>query len=37
MDELAKYNQARWTELVAAEVEFSRPRLDLTIESAGKR
>ena len=34
MDELAKYNQARWTELVAAEVEFSRPRLDLTIESA---
>jgi SAM-dependent methyltransferase len=29
MDEIAKYNQARWDDLVAANVEFSRPFLNL--------
>ncbi len=34
MDEYAGYNRARWEELAAANVDYSRPMLDLTIESA---
>jgi ubiquinone/menaquinone biosynthesis C-methylase UbiE len=34
MDELARYNKARWEELAQANVEFSRPWLDLDEESA---
>jgi len=34
MDDLAKYNQTRWEELVRADVEFSRPFLDLDEQSA---
>ena len=30
MDKLASYNKARWEELAAANVEYSRPLLDLT-------
>jgi SAM-dependent methyltransferase len=34
MDEFADFNKARWEELAAANVEYSRPLLDLTVESA---
>ena len=35
MDELAKYNQLRWNELAAADIQWSRPLLDL--DAAGAR
>ncbi|HEY0605050.1 MAG TPA: class I SAM-dependent methyltransferase [Herpetosiphonaceae bacterium] len=34
MDDLAQYNQARWEDLAAANVTFSRPWLDLTPATA---
>lgn len=34
MDELAQYNQTRWEELAQAQVEFTLPFLDLTVEKA---
>jgi 2-polyprenyl-3-methyl-5-hydroxy-6-metoxy-1,4-benzoquinol methylase len=34
MDEIAKYNQARWKELVKANALFTRPKLNLDINSA---
>lgn len=34
MDELAATNRARWNALVAAQVDYTRPRLDLTPETA---
>src|SRR4051794_14785732 len=34
MDELGKYNKDRWEDLAAANVEYSRPLLDLTPDSA---
>ena len=34
MDDLAKYNKARWEELAQANVQFSRPFLDLDAASA---
>ena len=34
MDDLAKYNKARWEELAQANVEFSRPFLELDADSA---
>lgn len=34
MDELATYNKARWEELAQSNIEYSRPALDLTLESA---
>lgn len=34
MDELARYNMARWNELARANIKFSRPALDLDVESA---
>ncbi len=34
MDEVARFNKARWEALAAAQVEFSRPMLNLTAESA---
>jgi len=34
MDELARYNKARWEELAGANVEFSRPFLELDAVSA---
>lgn len=37
MDELARYNQARWEELARARLEFTLPLLDLTPESARRR
>lgn len=37
MDELAAYNKARWEELSAANVMFSRPWLDLDGDSARQR
>lgn len=33
-DEIAKYNQGRWGDLVRAGIEFSKPRRDATAESA---
>jgi SAM-dependent methyltransferase len=36
MDDLAQYNRERWNELVEANVEFSRPFLDLNPSSARK-
>jgi len=37
MDELARYNQARWEELARAKLEFTLPLLDLTPEHARRR
>lgn len=37
MDELARYNQARWEELARAKLEFTLPLLDLTPASARRR
>jgi ubiquinone/menaquinone biosynthesis C-methylase UbiE len=37
MDELARYNQARWEELARARLEFTLPLLDLTPVSARQR
>ncbi|MFZ4662517.1 MAG: class I SAM-dependent methyltransferase [Caldilineaceae bacterium] len=37
MDELARYNQARWEELAHARLEFTLPILDLTAEGARRR
>ncbi|MEZ4870379.1 MAG: class I SAM-dependent methyltransferase [Caldilineaceae bacterium] len=37
MDELARYNQARWEELAQARLEFTLPLLDLTPERARQR
>ncbi|MEM7128043.1 MAG: class I SAM-dependent methyltransferase [Chloroflexota bacterium] len=37
MDELSHYNQARWEELAQANVEFTQPMLDLTVELARQR
>lgn len=37
MDELARYNQARWEELARARLEFTLPILDLTPDSARRR
>ncbi len=37
MDELARYNQARWDELARARLEFTLPLLDLTPASARQR
>lgn len=37
MDELARYNQARWEELAQARLEFTLPILDLTPASARRR
>lgn len=37
MDELARYNKARWEELAQANIEFSRPFLDLDQHSARER
>jgi len=34
MDEIAKYNQARWKALVEADALFTRPNLNLTLDSA---
>mgnify|MGYP002778772437 CR=1 FL=1 len=34
MDEIARYNQARWTALAAADALYTRPRLDLDAVSA---
>jgi SAM-dependent methyltransferase len=34
MDELARYNQARWDELAQANVEYSRPLLELNLLGA---
>ena len=36
MDEIAKYNQARWKELVKANAVFTRPKLNLDTNSARK-
>jgi 2-polyprenyl-3-methyl-5-hydroxy-6-metoxy-1,4-benzoquinol methylase len=36
MDEIAKYNQARWRELVKANALFTRPKLNLDVDSARK-
>ncbi|HEY8559406.1 MAG TPA: methyltransferase domain-containing protein [Pyrinomonadaceae bacterium] len=36
MDEIAKYNQARWKELVRANALFTRPKLNLDPNSARK-
>lgn len=37
MDEIARYNQARWEELAQARLEFTLPILDLTPEPARRR
>jgi ubiquinone/menaquinone biosynthesis C-methylase UbiE len=37
MDDLARYNQARWEELARARLEFTLPILDLTPERARRR
>lgn len=37
MDELARYNQARWEELARARLEFTLPILDLTPATARQR
>lgn len=37
MDELARYNQARWEELARARLEFTLPLLDLTPEDVRQR
>ena len=34
MDEISKTNRTRWNELARANVEYSRPFLDFTIEEA---
>jgi SAM-dependent methyltransferase len=34
MDEIARYNQARWKALVGADALFTRPKLDLDADSA---
>ena len=34
MDEIAKYNQARWKALVEADALFTRPNLNLDFDSA---
>lgn len=34
MDDIARYNQERWDELARSDVEFSRPYLDLTRDTA---
>ena len=34
MDEVARFNKARWEALAAAQVKYSRPFLNLTLESA---
>src|SRR5215203_5222740 len=34
MDEVARYNQARWKALVEADALFTRPRLNLDVDSA---
>ena len=34
MDEIARYNQARWRALAEANALFTRPRLDLDVDSA---
>jgi ubiquinone/menaquinone biosynthesis C-methylase UbiE len=34
LDDIARYNQERWEELAKANVRYSRPALDLTVESA---
>ena len=34
LDDIARYNQERWEELAKANVRYSRPALDLNIESA---
>ena len=36
MDEIAAYNQARWKQLVKANALFTRPKLNLDVNSAGK-
>lgn len=36
MDEVAEYNQARWKALAQANALFTRPKLDLDVESARK-
>jgi SAM-dependent methyltransferase len=36
MDDIARYNKARWEELAEAAVEFSRPMLDLSPAAARK-
>lgn len=37
MDDIARYNQARWNELVAANILYSRPWLDLDVAEARRR
>jgi SAM-dependent methyltransferase len=37
MDEIARYNQARWKALAAADALFTRPHWNLTIESAREK
>jgi SAM-dependent methyltransferase len=37
MDEIAEYNQKRWTSLALAEALFTRPWLDLDVTSAKRR
>ena len=37
MDEVAQYNQARWKALVEADALFTRPNLELNLESARQR
>lgn len=34
MDDLARYNRERWEELAAADLQYTRPMLDLTPDSA---
>src|SRR5438874_949441 len=34
MDDLARYNRARWNELAAANIEYTQPSLDLNADSA---
>src|SRR6266508_21871 len=34
MDQIARYNKERWEALAAANIEYSRPALDLTPETA---
>ena len=37
MDDIARHNMARWDELVAADIEYSRPWLDLDAATARQR
>ena len=34
MDEIARYNRERWQGLTAADALYTRPRVDLDVESA---